>query len=122
MTRRQFAASAVSLPAVMLGALTRPLGVQVYTVRSLMAEKGEALAARFAESSHELERHFDSHSRELVERAEAVRTTIAETLASAETSLEERAEVALRKWAEASAAAAVDRHPHMAYPERQRRI
>jgi sugar phosphate isomerase/epimerase len=39
-TRRQFVGAAASLPAVALAAFDRPLGVQVYTVRSLMPEKG----------------------------------------------------------------------------------
>jgi sugar phosphate isomerase/epimerase len=40
-TRRQFVGAAASLPAVALAAFDRPLGVQVYTVRSLMPTKGE---------------------------------------------------------------------------------
>ncbi len=44
----------------MLGALTRPLGVQIYTVRSLMAEKGEAtLRAIAAIGYKEVEINFD---------------------------------------------------------------
>jgi sugar phosphate isomerase/epimerase len=41
-TRRQFVATTAALPAVMRAAFNRPLGIQVYTVRSLMPAKGEA--------------------------------------------------------------------------------
>jgi sugar phosphate isomerase/epimerase len=59
-TRRQFVGAAAALPSVMRAAFDRPLGVQVYTVRSLMPAKGEAtLRAIAAIGYKELEINFD---------------------------------------------------------------
>jgi sugar phosphate isomerase/epimerase len=55
-TRRQFVGAAASLPAVLRAAFDKPLGVQVYTVRSLMPAKGvETLRAIAAIGYKEVE-------------------------------------------------------------------
>ncbi len=60
MTRRQFIGTAAALPAVMQAAFDKPLGVQVYTVRSMMATKGaETLRTIAAIGYKEVEINFD---------------------------------------------------------------
>ncbi len=60
MTRRQLLGTAAALPAALRAAFNRPLGVQVYTVRTLMPDKGEAtLRAIAAIGYKEVEINFD---------------------------------------------------------------
>jgi sugar phosphate isomerase/epimerase len=59
-TRRQLLGAAAALPVALQAAFNRPLGVQVYTVRTLMPDKGEAtLRAIAAIGYKEVEINFD---------------------------------------------------------------